>query len=79
MNTFVINIQTFVVFVIITFLSYAASDKVMVWILANSVFGIAYAYTKQKEVISKFIGNLWTRAQEIIGNLLGRIPKYKGE
>jgi hypothetical protein len=68
-----------VVLVIVTFLSYAASDKVMVWILANSVFGIAYAYTKQKEVISKFIGLWWNKAMEIIQNLLGKIPKAKAE
>ena len=51
----------------------------MVWILANSVFAIAYAYTKQKEVIGKLIGYWWTRAMEVINNLLSRIPKYKTE
>ncbi len=60
-------------------MSYAFSDKVMVWLLINAVFFGAYAYSTQKDTIVKSLGMLWGRVQELTVGVLEKIPKHKTE
>ena len=63
--------------VTITFLSHAASDKTMVWLLINAVFIGAYVHITQKDTILKHVDAVWKRVMEKIGGLIEKIPKYK--
>ena len=60
-------------------MSYAFSDKVMVWLLINGVFLGAYAYSTKKEVIGNYIGMAWGSMQEIALRVIEKIPKQKAD
>jgi len=63
----------------LTFLSYSVSDKMMMWLLLNSVFVGAYLFTTQKDTLFAHAGNVWKMVQEMTAGLVEKIPKHKVE
>ena len=63
----------------ITFLSYSLSDKMMVWLLLDSLFIGTYLYSSQKGLVTELIEALWHRTATFAKGLLEKVPKYKAD
>ena len=64
---------------LITFLSYSLSDKMMVWLLLDALFIGTYLYSSQKGLVTDLATSLYSRAALITKNVLGKVPKYKAD
>ena len=62
---------------LITFLSYSLSDKMMVWLLLDSLFVGTYLYSSQKALVSDVVSSLWLKATSLTKDVLAKVPKYK--
>ena len=65
--------------VFITFLSYALSDKVMVWLLLDVLFVGTYVYNSQNGILTELCGSLWHKALSLTKGALEKVPKYKAD
>ena len=64
---------------LITFLSYSLSDKMMVWLLLNALFLGTYIYSSQKSLATDLFNSFWSKATSITRDVLAKVPKYKVE